>query len=93
MKLIDQTPLQNENGEIGIIERVQGTLKHGFSWYPEMQAQKSVLALLRPKLGKGFTVIRNHTLGASGIVIPLALLGPAGIFAAYATHLHGTYQA
>ncbi len=93
MKLIDQTPLQDEKGEIGIIQRAQGALKYGFNWYPEMEAQKAVIALLRPKLGKGYTVIRNFTLGASGIVIPLALVGPAGIFAAYVTHLRGTYQA
>jgi len=93
MKLIDQTPLQNENGEIGIMQRVQGTLQYGFDWYPELEAQKSVLAHLSRVLGKGFTVIRNQTLGASGITIPLTLVGPAGIYAAHVTNLHGTYQA
>jgi hypothetical protein len=44
-------------------------------------------------LGKGFTVIRNQTLGASGITVPLALVGPPGIYAAHVTHLRGTYQA
>jgi hypothetical protein len=93
MKLIDQTPLQDENGEIGFVQRVQGALKYGFDWYPELQAQKSVLAHLSRVLGKGFTVIRNQTLGASGITIPLALVGPAGIYVAHVTHLRGTYQA
>ena len=93
MKLIDQTPLQDENGEIGILQRVQGTLKYGFNWYPELEAQKSVLAHLTRVFGKGFTVVRNQTLGASGITIPLALVGPAGIYAAHVTHLRGTYQA
>ena len=93
MKLIDQTPLQDENGEIGIIQRIQGTLQFGFSWYPELEAQKFALALLERGLGKGYTVIRNQTLGASGITIPLAIVGPAGIYAAYVTHLRGTYQA
>jgi len=93
MKLIDQTPLKDENGEIGIIQRVQGTLQYGFSWYPELQAQKFALGLLERGLDKGYTVIRNVALGASGIVIPLAIVGPAGIYAAYVTHLRGTYQA
>ena len=93
MKLIDQTPLQDEKGEIGIIQRVQGTLKYGLNWYPELEAQKYALALLERGLGKGYTVIRNATLGASGIVIPLAIVGPAGIFVAYVTHLRGQYQA
>jgi hypothetical protein len=93
MKLIDRTPLQDEKGEIGFIQRIQGTLKYGFSWYPELEAQKLALNLLERGLGKGYTVIRNHTLGASGIVVPLAIVGPAGIYAAYVTHLRGTYQA
>lgn len=93
MKLIDQTPLQDENGEIGIVQRAQGTLKYGFDWYPELEAQKSVLAHLSRVLGKGFTVIRNQTLGASGITVPLVLVGSAGIYAAHVTHLQGTYQA
>jgi hypothetical protein len=93
MKLIDQTPLQNELGEIGIIQRLQGTLKYGFEWYPELEAQKAVIAHLTRVLGKGYTAIRNQTLGASGIIIPLSLVGPAGIYAIHVTNLHGTYQA
>jgi len=93
MKLIDQTPLQDENGEIGFIQRVQGSLKYGLEWYPELEAQKSVLAHLSRVLGKGFTVIRNQTLGASGITVPLTLVGQAGIYAVHVTHLRGTYQA
>jgi hypothetical protein len=93
MKLIDQTPLQNEQGEIGIIQRLQGTLKYGLEWYPELEAQKVVIAHLTRVLGKGYTAIRNQTLGASGIIVPLSLVGPAGIYAIYVTNLHGTYQA
>ncbi len=93
MKLIDQTPLQNEQGEIGLIQRLQGTLKYGFEWYPEQEAQKVVIAHLTRILGKGYTAIRNQTLGASGITVPLALVGPAGIYAIHVTNLHGTYQA
>ena len=93
MKLIDQTPLQDEEGKIGILQRVQGTLKYGFNWYPELEAQKAVLPLLSKGLGKGYTVIRNRTLGGSGITIPLTLVGPAGIYAIHVTHLRGTYEA
>ena len=93
MKLIDQTPLQNEQGEIGIVQRLQGTLKYGFEWYPEMEAQKVVIAHLTRVLGKGYTAVRNQALGASGIVVPLSLVGPAGIYAIHVTHLRGTYQA
>jgi len=93
MKLIDQTPLQNEQGEIGLVQRLQGTLKYGFEWYPEQEAQKVVIAHLTRVLGKGYTAVRNQTLGASGITVPLSLVGPAGIYAIHVTNLHGTYQA
>lgn len=93
MKLIDQTPLQDENGQISFVQRIQGTLKYGFDWYPELEAQKAVLAHLSRVLGKGFTVIRNQTLGASGITIPLILVGQSGIYVAHVTQLLGTYQA
>ena len=93
MKLIDQTPLQDEKCNIGIIQRVQWTLKFGLNWYPELEAQKYALGLLERGLGKGYTVIRNTTLGASGIVIPLVIVGTVGIFVAYVTHLRGQYQA
>jgi len=93
MKIIDQTSLLNENGEIGFMQRVQGSLKYGFDWYSEMEAQETVLAHLSRALGKGYTAIRNQTLGASGITIPIALVGPAGVYAAHVTHVGGTYQA
>jgi len=93
MKLLDHTPLQDENGEVGILQRVQGTLKYGLNWYPELEAQKFVLTHLEKALGKGYTVIRNYTLGASGIIIPLILVGPGGIFATHVTNLRGQYQA
>ena len=93
MKLIDKTPLLNEKGEIGFIQRIQGSLRYGFDWYPELEAQKFVLTQLNRGLAKGNTVIRNHTLGASGIILPLALIGPAGIFALLVTNLRGTFQA
>ena len=93
MKLIDRTPLQDEKGEIGIIQRIQGTLQFGMNWYPELEAQKFALMRLERGLAKGYVVIRNYTLGASGIVVPLAIFGPAGVFAVHVTHLKGQYRA
>lgn len=93
MKIIDKTPLQDEKGQIGILQRLQGTLKFGMNWYAELQAQKTVISQLERQLDKGYTLIRNYTLGASGIVVPLILLGPAGIYVIHVTHLRGMYQA
>ncbi len=92
MKLIDRTPFQNENGEIGFLQRLQGTLRYGLSWYPELQGQETILSAIDHIL-QGFTIIRNHTLDGSGIVLPLIVMGKSGISVAYVTHLRGTYLA
>ena len=62
MKIIDKTSLQDENGNINIIARVQGTLKYGLNWFPELEAQKVVITQLDRMLEKGFVLIRNFTL-------------------------------
>jgi hypothetical protein len=43
MKIIDKTPLLNEKGELGIVQRIQGILKYGFNWPSELEAQKAIV--------------------------------------------------
>lgn len=93
MKIIDKTPLLNEKGELGFMQRVQGMLKYGFSWPNELEAQKAIITFFDRQLEKGYTLIRNMTLGASGIMVPMILLGPAGIYVIQVTYLRGRYEA
>src|SRR5215208_1535301 len=93
MKIIDKTPLLNEKGELGILQRVQGMIKFGFSWPNELEAQKAIITFFDRQLEKGYTLIRNMPLGASGIVVPLILLGPTGIYVIHVTFLRGRYEA
>jgi hypothetical protein len=93
MKIIDKTPLVNEKGELGTLQRVQGMLKYGFQWPSELEAQKAIITFFDRQLEKGYTLIRNMPLGASGIVVPIILLGPAGIYVIYVTYLRGRYEA
>lgn len=93
MKIIDKTPLVNEQGEMSIPQRVQGMLKYGFNWPTELQAQKAIVTFFDRQLEKGYTLIRNMTLGASGITVPMILLGPAGIYVIHVTYLRGRYEA
>ncbi len=93
MKIIDKTPLLNEKGELGVVQRVQGMLKYGFNWPSELDAQKAIITFFDRQLEKGYTLIRNMTLGASGIVVPIILLGPAGIYVIHVTYLRGRYEA
>ncbi len=93
MKIIDKTPLQDANGNINIIARVQGTLKYGLSWFGELEAQKAVIAQLDRLLEKGFVLIRNFTLPNSEIVIPIILIGSGGIWVIYVTQVKGRFEA
>lgn len=93
MRIIDKTPFQNAQGEVELIGRIQGTLKYGPSWYPELQAQKSVIAQLDRLLEKGYVLIRNFNLPGSEVIVPLILLGPNGASVIYVTHLKGFYEA
>jgi hypothetical protein len=93
MKIIDKTPLLNEKGELGMVQRVQGMFKFGFNWPTELEAQKAIITFFDRQLEKGYTLIRNRALGASGIVVPIILLGPTGIYVIHVTYLRGRYEA
>jgi hypothetical protein len=93
MKIIDKTPLQDANGNISFVARVQGTLKYGLNWYAELEAQKVVIAQLDRALEKGFVLIRNFTLPNIEVVIPLILFGPGGVSVIYATPVKGFFEA
>lgn len=93
MKIIDKTPLQDANGEISLIARVQGSLKYGLNWFAELEAQKVAITQLDRYLEKGFVLLRNFTLPNSEIVIPLVLISTGGIYVIYVTHLKGRFEA
>ncbi|HSB00354.1 MAG TPA: nuclease-related domain-containing protein [Anaerolineales bacterium] len=93
MKIIDKTPLVDEKGELGPMQRIQGMLKYGFSWPNELEAQKAIVTFFDRQLEKGYTLIRNMPLGASGITVPIILLGPTGIYVIHVTYLRGRYEA
>lgn len=93
MKIIDQTPLLDANGQLSLVNRIQGMLKYGLSWPSNLEAQAKVIAQLNKVIEKGYTLFRNQQLGASEIIVPLILLGPSGIYVMEATPLKGLYQA
>jgi hypothetical protein len=93
MKVIDKTPFQDESGNIGVVGRVQGALKYGPNWYPEVGAQRAVIDQLERLLDKGFVLIRNLTLPDSDIVIPMILLGPGSVSVMLASPVKGQFEA
>jgi hypothetical protein len=93
MKIIDQTPFYNENGEISFMDRTKATLQFGAGWIKEMEAQKSVIAVLEKNLDKKFTLLRNVTPPGMNARIPLILVGPTGVYVMTALTLVGMYSA
>src|SRR5574342_95574 len=93
MKIIDKTPLVDEKGDLTLVNRIQGMLQYGFNWPRELEAQNAIIKYFDRQLEKGYSLIRNMPLGQSGIVIPMILLGPTGIFVIEVTHLRGRYEA
>jgi len=93
MKIIDKTPFQDVNGNINIIARVQGTLKYGLNWYPELEAQRKVIPQLDRLLEKGYVLIRNFTLPESDIVIPLVLISSSSVSVILVSPVKGQFEA
>jgi hypothetical protein len=92
MKIIDKTPFLDEKGELGFSQRIQGMLQYGFNWPNELQTQKAIITFFDRQLEKGYTLIRNMTLGQSGITVPMILLGPTGIHVIQIAHMRGRYE-
>ncbi|MCC7117768.1 MAG: NERD domain-containing protein [Anaerolineales bacterium] len=93
MKIIDQTPLHDDKGQLSFIGRLQGTLKYGLNWTAELEAQKAVIAQFQRAFDKGYVLIRNFTLPNSEIVIPLILLAPSGVYVIHVTTVKGFFEA
>ncbi len=93
MKIIDQTPLIDEKGQLSLINRLKGMLTYGYSWPARLQAQQVIVDYLNRVLERGYVLIRNQELGKSKIVVPLLLIGSAGIYVIYPLHEKGFYRA
>ena len=92
MKIIDKTPLLDEKGELTLAQRIKGMFQYGFSWPNELNGQKAIITFFDRQLEKGYTLIRNLSLGQSGIMVPMILLGPTGIHVIQVIFLRGRYE-
>ncbi len=93
MKHIDKTPYRSESGEINIINRAQGMLKYGMSWYNRIKVQDAIAGILGRQLGGQFILFQNITLPETDIDLPLVLVGPPGVYLINALHERGVYMA
>jgi hypothetical protein len=93
MKIIDQTPFFNENGELSFIDRVRATMEFGPGWIKEIEATKSVISVLKKSLDKNYTLLCNITPPGLDARIPLILVGPTGLFVMIVTAKPGMFRA
>jgi len=93
LKIIDQTPFFQENGELSLLDRGKAIIQFGFGWFKEIEAQKSVIAVLDKKLDKNYTLLRNIVLPGLEARIPFILVGPTGVYIMYVTPLVGLFRA
>ncbi len=93
LNIYDYSPYIDEQGEISLLNRIQGMIRYGSDWYSEMQAQQKIITRLQKFLSDRYTLIRNFTLPDEEVPIPLMLIGPQGILVMYATNVAGIFEA
>ncbi|MGD0751666.1 MAG: hypothetical protein ABSA23_09675 [Anaerolineales bacterium] len=93
MKIVDQTPFYNENGELSIVNRLRSILEFGPGWIKEIEAQKSVISVLNKSLDKNYTMLCNIIPPGLDARIPLILVGPTGLYVMIVTPRAGMFRA
>lgn len=92
LKILDYSPLVDENGNLSFANRILGTLRFGTDWYTEMQTQKLVISRMEKLLTDRFTLIRNFVLPDEEAPIPLLLVSIVGIWVIVVTSAGGIFQ-
>ena len=93
MKIVDQTPFYKENGELSGMDRARAVLQFGLGWFKEIEAQKSVIAVLKKNLDKNYTLLCNVIPPGLEARIPLILVGPTGVYVMCVTPKVGMFRA
>jgi hypothetical protein len=93
MKTIDLSAQRSEEGKNPISSFLGRLFAEGQQKRSELEAQDHVMIRLERALGNEFTLIREIKIPGLGTPIPLALVGPPGIFVIYATGVKGSFRA
>jgi hypothetical protein len=93
MKIVDQTPFYKEDGELSFIDRLKAIMEFGTGWFKEIEAQRSVIAVLKKSLDKNFTLLCNIIPPGLEARIPLILVGPTGVYVMTVTPKIGMFRA
>lgn len=94
MKIIDKTPFKPEDeSEIDILGKIQLMFKYGFAFPKELDSQAVIIDAFEKSLPRSSVLLRNVTLPELGVMLPLVLLCPAGVFLINTVYEKGVYQA
>jgi len=93
MKKIDLTAQHANDGKGSIFSFLGRLFPEGGQKQSELDAQDAVILRLEQALGEEFTLIREIKLPGLGTPIPMALVGPPGIYVLYASAVKGSYRA
>jgi hypothetical protein len=93
MNRIECSPFRNEEGQIGLEQRLRGTLQNGLAWYGEMQAIDTAFHQLEKSLGDEHTALTSAPIPGTGIIVPLMLLSPQGVRTFLTTATQGVFRA
>ena len=91
MKIVDKTPFYKD-GELSLVDRGKAIMQFGIGWFKEIDAQKTVIAVMDRILDKNYTILRNVTPPGLDATIPIVLVGPTGVYVMCVTPLTGMYR-
>lgn len=93
MQVNDRSKYRDEQGVISLEHRIRGTLKYGFDWYAEMEAQEFVTRKVGKVLGDEHTLLRNVPLVGTDVLAPLILFSPQGVRLIQPSQVKGNFRA
>ena len=93
MQVNERSELRDEQGLISLENRLRGTLKHGFDWYGEMEAQEFVTRQIGRVLGDDHTLLRNVPLVGTDVLAPMILFSPQGVRLLMPSTARGNFRA
>lgn len=93
MQLIELSEYRDEEGLITFENRVRGTIKWGFSWYGDMEAQEFVTRQLQNVLNDDHLLLLNAPVVGAELLAPMILFSPQGARLIYPSTARGTFRA
>jgi hypothetical protein len=93
MKKIDLTAIHADEGKSSVFSFLGRFFPEDGQKQSELDAQNAVILRLEQALGEDFTLIREIKIPGLGTPIPMALVGPPGVYVLYASAVKGSYRA